>query len=71
MSGLFPALPVQVSLADQIACVERELRQRERVYRRLVAEARMTQATADQETAVMRAVLATLLRLAAERAEPA
>lgn len=52
-----------VPLADQIACVKRELRMRAKVYSRRVAESRMTAAEAAQETAAMSAVLATLQRL--------
>lgn len=58
MGDLFP--DATIPLAAQVAEVERELRQRERVYPRLVADKRMTQAAADRQTAVMRAVLATL-----------
>jgi hypothetical protein len=52
-----------VSLQDQIACVERELKYRERVCARRVSEEKMTQALADRELTRMRAVLATLQRL--------
>ena len=48
------------TLADQIACVEREIVLRERVYPRLITSGRMRRATADREIEVMRAVLATL-----------
>lgn len=50
-----------VSLAEQIACVERELRFRARVYPRWVAGRKLLQATADLEMARMRAVLETLI----------
>jgi len=50
----------QIPIADQIACVERELRQRARVYPRLVEGGRMTPNKARQETATMQAVLETL-----------
>jgi hypothetical protein len=50
----------KIPLARQIRCVERELRMREVVYPRRVAERRMQQAEADDELATMRAVLATL-----------
>lgn len=52
--------PADVSLADQIACVEREIAMRERVYPRWVQSERMTQEKADRELLTMRAVLATL-----------
>jgi len=59
-SDLFPAAtPADVSLNDQIACVEREIRMRERVYR-WTAIGKLTQDAADREILCMRAVLATL-----------
>jgi hypothetical protein len=61
--SLFPSLPVVVPLADQIECIEREIRFRERVYSRRVAAGKMTQALMDRELARMRAVLATLQEL--------
>lgn len=59
MTGLFPA-----TLDDQIACVDREIRMRRRVYPRQVSAGRMSQQTADREIALMSAVLETLLSLA-------
>jgi hypothetical protein len=50
-----------VSLADQIACVKRELAMRDRAYPKFIAAGRMTQQKADSEIAAMRAVLETLL----------
>ena len=50
----------EISIERQIACVQRELGYRERVYARRVADGKMTQAKADDEIAAMRAVLATL-----------
>lgn len=59
MSQLFePAL--SVSLPRQIQCIQRELSFRRRVYPRWVAEGKMTQAKADEEIAVMEAVIQTL-----------
>lgn len=55
---LFKSLAVPLS--SQIACVEREIAMRERVYPRWVVERRMTQAKADAEIEAMRAVLATV-----------
>lgn len=49
-----------VRLADQIACVEREITLRERVYPRWVETGRMTEAQAEREILSMRAVLETL-----------
>lgn len=51
---------VDVKLAQQIACVEREIEMRERVYPRWVAADKMTQAEATRELRSMRAVLTTL-----------
>ncbi len=60
----------QVSLEEQIACVERELAFRQRVYPRWVKAKppKITQAKADQELERMRAVRETLLEL--QRARP-
>lgn len=58
MPDLFPP-----NLADQIACVEREIVMRERVYPRRVGDGKMRQEAADRELATMRAVLATLRKL--------
>lgn len=44
--------------ADKLRCAERGLRQRRRVYPRLVESGRMTQAEADRETACMEAIAA-------------
>ena len=55
MSDLFPP-----SLAEQIACIEREIAMRVRVYPRQISAGRMTQVKADREIALMRAVLTTL-----------
>ena len=53
-------LPQSVSLAQQIACVKREIGMRTRVYPRWVSASRMTQAKADSELQAMHAVLDTL-----------
>jgi hypothetical protein len=52
-----------VALETQIVCVEREIRQRHRVYPRLVERGTMKQHQADAEIAAMNAVLQTLLAL--------
>lgn len=57
---------MSASIAEQIASVEREIRMRERVYPRWVEQRRMMEKTAEHEIACMRAVLATLQRIAAE-----
>lgn len=49
-----------ISIEQQIAAVQREIRMRERVYPRRVSDRKMTQQLADRELAAMRAVLATL-----------
>lgn len=49
-----------IPLADQIACVKREVQMRRIVYPGRIAAKRMTQATADKEVARMEAVLRTL-----------
>lgn len=49
-----------IPLDEQIACVEREIKMRERAYPRWVAEKRMTQKKADYELAAMRAVRETI-----------
>lgn len=50
-----------ITIAAQIACVEREIGMREHVYHRRVSEGKMTVNKARDELAAMRAVLATLL----------
>ena len=49
-----------VPIADQIACVAREIAMRERVYPRLIRQQRMSDTKAHQEIQAMRAVLRTL-----------
>lgn len=56
---LSDALP-PVTIAEQIATVEREIALRRRVYPRWVSYGRMKQATADEEIRRMEAVLETL-----------
>ncbi len=55
-----------VSIEEQIASVEREIRMRESAYPRWVEQRRMTVKTAEHEITCMQAVLATLQRIAAE-----
>lgn len=45
---------------EMIACAERELRMRRRVYPRWVQQERMSQTTADHEIACMQSILLTL-----------
>jgi hypothetical protein len=49
-----------ISYADQVACVERELTMRRRVYPRWVGAGKVSQAKADAEIATMEAVAETL-----------
>jgi hypothetical protein len=49
-----------VTWADQLACVERELKLRRRLYPRRVEVGRLSQAKADQEIRDMEAVAETL-----------
>lgn len=56
---LFP-----IGLPEQIACIEREVSMRRRVYQRRVADRAMSKDKADREIAAMQAVLATLRQLA-------
>lgn len=56
----------KISIEDQVACVERELRQRARVYPRLVEQGKMTINQSRLETARMEAVRDTLQDLAAK-----
>lgn len=54
---------MNVSLADQIACVEREITMRQRVYPNWVTRGRMTESNARKEIQRMQAVLETLQTL--------
>lgn len=54
---------MSISLADQIACVEREIKMRERVYPNWVTRGTMTDANARKELARMQSVLETLQKL--------
>lgn len=57
--------PQTIPIADQIACVKRELTMRGQVYSRQVATGRMKQARATHEIETMRAVLQTLMAVQA------
>lgn len=58
MADLFP-----VTLAEQVACVQREIAMRERVYPRFIEKGRMNAEKAGREIAAMKAVLETLLEV--------
>lgn len=47
---------VEITNKDKAECAEREVKQRQRVYSRWVAEGRLTQAFADRQIAVMQAI---------------
>lgn len=49
-----------ITIDEQIACVERELKHREAVYRRLIERGDMTREDANKEYLRMKAVLKTL-----------
>ena len=57
--------PALFTLAQQIACVKREIAMRERVYPKWVSAQKMRQSEADHEIAAMKAVLGTLMELKA------
>lgn len=52
-----------VTLTQQVECIEREIRMRERVYPRWVMGGKMTQEAADRELLTMRAVHRTVSTL--------
>lgn len=62
------AIPT-VTIAEQVACVDRELGMRARVYPRWVKAGKLTQAAADLEMARMTAVRWTLRRASVELAD--
>lgn len=53
-----------VSIDDQVAAAERELRFRIRVYPRWVQQEKISQAVADHQLAAMRAIVNTLQQVA-------
>jgi hypothetical protein len=55
MQELFP-----IPLDEQIACVEREIKLRQRVYPRRVSDRKMSQAQANKQIGLMEAVLDSL-----------
>lgn len=62
--SLFTQDEAPIPLEVQIACVEREIKMRERAYPRWVSNGSMTQGKADRELEQMNAVLKTLQGLA-------
>ena len=65
--SLFAVLPRHVSLARQIEGARRELRLRQVVYPKRIAAGQMNVEKADEELAVMDAILATLQAIASTR----
>ena len=59
-NDLFPDAPQMWTLADQIAAAEREVKQRVRIYPRLVEQGKMSAEFAAQQIACMRAIVETL-----------
>lgn len=51
------------TLTDKLACLERELRYRRRVYPRWILEGRMTTASAEHECSVLQAIIDDYRRL--------
>jgi len=54
---------IKVTLDDMLACAEREVGMRERVYPKRVADGKMRQDDADRELARMKAIYRTLFGL--------
>lgn len=59
-SDLFPDSPREVTLDDQIAAAERELKLRKRVYAHQVNQGKMSEAFAAHQLAAMAAICETL-----------
>jgi hypothetical protein len=57
---------VEFTNAQKLACIEREIKMRERVYPRFVENSKMTRQKADEEIALMHAI-AEDYRAAAEK----
>jgi hypothetical protein len=58
-----PLLPANFTRAELLACVDRELKWRQQVYPRRVADGKMTQSAATLELARMRAIRVVLAQL--------
>ncbi len=59
-ADLFPDSPRMITIDDQIACAERELRMRHEVFPRLVADRKLSEAFAAHQIAAMEAIVETL-----------
>ncbi|WP_287994241.1 hypothetical protein [Acidiphilium sp.] len=62
-----PEMP-DIAIAQQIEAADREIRMRQRVYARRVAQGQMNQAEADHEIACMTAIARTLREVRKDRA---
>ena len=62
-------MTTQHTIAEQLDCIERELRFRRRVYPRRVADGKMTQVLAERQIALMESVKASLERIGREQRE--
>ena len=62
-SGSRPPAPAKIPLSEQIVEIEREIRQRARVYPKWVSEGRYKRETADAKLAAIRAAHDTLIWL--------
>lgn len=60
-------MPEQVPMAEQISCVEREIRMRRRAYPRWITAGKMSAQDAEREIRRMEAVLETLHSVAGIR----
>lgn len=63
MTDLINKVEPEISLDDEVRCVERELKFRTMVYPRLVSKGRMTTGTMNREIALMESILARLKSL--------
>jgi hypothetical protein len=66
MSSLFDDAPEHVSIAQQIKEAERELHFRLSIYPRRVTAGKMTQAQADRQIIMQRAIIETLREVQAD-----
>ena len=62
-------MTTQHTIAEQLDCIEREIRFRRHVYPRRVADGKMTQVLADRQIALRESVKASLERIGREQRE--
>ena len=60
MPDLLSGAEPDITRADQVRCVEREIKMREKVYPIWVEQKKMTEAAAAREIAVMKSILVML-----------